>query len=145
MKLLTKKNISSFTIIEILVVITIIILLAGVGAISYAALNKNARDGRRKTDLENLKAALEMYRSNVGTYVTTTWSNLSVLTGTPKYIQSLPADPKSPSYSYNYSSASPGSDYTIGAYLEGSSSTCSVTLSCTVANCNYCIGPYGQK
>lgn len=65
-------NKKGFTLIEILVVATIIGLLAGIGAVSYVTLNKSSRDARRKGDLEQLRAAVELYKSNVGTYPTTT-------------------------------------------------------------------------
>lgn len=132
----------AFTLIEILVVTTIIVLLTSTAAVSYSQFSKSSRDARRKTDLEQVRAALEMYRSNsaISSYPVpgTNWSNLSVLTTT--YIQSLPTDPKSASYSYSYSGTA--NDYTIGAYLEsGGTSSCA---GCTVT-CNYCLGPYGQK
>jgi len=58
----------SFTLIEILVVATIIALLATAATITYAQLTKQSRDARRKTDLEQIRAALEMYRSNNNQY-----------------------------------------------------------------------------
>lgn len=130
----------AFTLIEILVVTTIIVLLTSVAAVSYSQFSKSSRDARRKTDLEQVRAALEMYRSNSDTssYPVGSWSNISVLT--PTYIQSLPTDPKGSSYSYSYSGTA--NDYTIGAYLEsGGTSSCA---GCNVT-CNYCLGPYGQK
>ena len=129
----------SFTLIEILVVTTIIVLLTSIAAVSYSQFSKSSRDARRKTDLEQLRAALEMYRSNNDTYPVGNWSNLSVLTTT--YIQSLPTDPKSTSYSYYYSGAV--NDYTVGSYLESGGTSC-VAAGCTV-DCNYCLGPYGLK
>ena len=128
-----------FTLIEILVVTTIIVLLTSAAAVTYSQFSKSSRDARRKTDLEQVKAALEIYRSNNDTYPVGNWSNLSVLTTT--YIQSLPTDPKSASYSYYYSGTA--DDYTIGAYLESGVTSC-VVGGCTV-NCNYCLSPYGQQ
>ncbi len=135
------KN-NGFTLIEILVVVTIIGLLTATAAVTYTAFLKQSRDAKRKTDLEQTRAALEMYRSNNNTYPVGSWTNLSVLTAPVTYIQSLPTDPKNPTYTYYYSGSA--SDYTLGAYLE-STSSCPVTISCTGANCNYCAGPYGQK
>ncbi len=136
------KNSKGFTFIEILVVITIIGLLTTIAVISYSAFLKQSRNAKRKADLEQIRSALEMYRSNEDTYPV---GNLSVLSGTltTTYIQTLPTDPKNPSYVYYYSSAA-GTDYTVGAYFE-STSTCSEVISCGGANCNYCVGPYGQK
>lgn len=141
------SKIKGFTLVEILVVATIIGLLAAGAAVSYSSISKNSRDAKRKADLEQIRAALEMYRSNNNTYPTTFTLNCSstgsLSDATRTYLSTIPKDPKCTAISYNMSISS--SDYTLGAYLEGSASTCGVTLSCTVANCNYCLGPYGQK
>ncbi|MGB9883477.1 MAG: type II secretion system protein [Microgenomates group bacterium] len=129
-----------FTLIEILVVATIIGLLAAAASISYSVLSKQSRDSRRKTDLEQIRSALEMYRSNNDNYPT----DLNGLTTPVVYLQKIPQDPKSPQYSYAYLYIS-NSDYTIGAYLESASTTCQQVLVCGAANCNYCLGPFGQK
>jgi len=142
----------SFTLIEILVVATIIALLAGGGAVVYTQLNINARDAKRKTDLEQIRAALEMYRSNsndgkypIGNGIDT----LSILVNN-KYIQRIPKDPVYPDYTYFYRSDA-GIGYTLAAQLETNSS-CNNPVppitenSCgTKKSCNYCLGPYGQK
>ncbi len=132
----------AYTLIEILIVTTIIVLLTAVAVVSYSTFLKQSRDAKRKSDLEQVRAALEMFRSNSTTndYPTT---GLSELTSPVVYIQSVPADPKNPTYTYYYSGSA--SNYTLGAYLETTASTCPETISCTVGNCNYCVGPYGQK
>lgn len=127
-----------FTLIELLVVTTIIVLLTATAVVTYTAFLKQSRDAKRKTDLEQIRAALEMYRSNNNTYPTT---GLSQLTAPTIYIQSVPTDPKNPTYTYYYSGTA--SDYTLGSYLEGGVTTC-VAGQCG-GNCNYCLGPYGQK
>lgn len=129
-----------FTLIEILVVATIMALLTSIAVISYGQLNKESRNNRRKTDLDQIRSALEMYRSNNDQYP----DNLNLLTGPTIYLSTIPTDPKSSIYNYNYSKIS-DVDYIIGAYLEGISSSCSITLNCGSVNCNYCLGPYGKK
>ena len=127
-----------FSLIEILVVVTIIGLLTVTAAVTYTAFLKQARDAKRKTDLGQISVALEMYRSNNDTYPTTGFSQLTAPT---IYIQSVPTDPKNPTYTYYYLGTA--SDYTLGSYLEGGGTTC-VAGQCG-GNCNYCLGPYGQK
>ncbi len=141
-----------FTLIELLVVATIISILAGVGLVSYTQFVKKSRDERRKSDLNNIRAALEMYRSDNDTYP----ANLSDLTsGTLKYLEKLPADPKGYLYVYEAlpatcdGSTTVCTDYVLYAYLETGGS-CSLTTVpyCDSANtilCNYCLGPYGEK
>ncbi|MBW7960442.1 hypothetical protein B6D29_04275 [Microgenomates bacterium UTCPR1] len=136
----------SFTLIEILVVATIIGLLAAAAVVSYSQIMKQARDGVRKTDLEQIRAALEMYRSANDYYPSISIScnsNTAISDGTSTYLSKIPTDPKCGIYSYFYSTT--GTDYTLGAYLEGSTSTCAVSVNCKGAGCNYCIGPYGEK
>lgn len=127
-----------FTLIEILVVTTIIVLLTAITAVTYSTFLKQSRDAKRKADLSQLGAALEMYRSNNDTYPTT---SLSQLTAPTVYIQTIPTDPKNPTYTYYYSATA--SDYTLGSYLESGGAVC-MAGQCG-GSCNYCIGPYGQK
>jgi len=128
----------SFTLIEILVVTTIIVLLTATAAVSYSQFLKQSRDTRRKADVEQIRAALEMYRSVNDTYPTV---GLSQLTTPTVYIQSIPKDPKGENYYYSGST----SDYFLGAYLEIASGTCggSCEIDGGESNCNYCAGPYG--
>lgn len=136
------KKLKAFTLIEMIVVVTIIALLTAAGVVSYSTFMKQSRDAKRKTDLEQVRAALEMYRSTENTYpVGSAWgTTLNILTTPVTYIQSLPTDPKSPTYNYYYSGSS--SNYTLGTYLEGGGTTC-VAGQCG-GNCNYCVGPYGK-
>ena len=60
---LLKSRISrGFTLIELLVVIAIIGILITVGAVSYQRAVRLSRDSKRKTDLEQIRQALETYR-----------------------------------------------------------------------------------
>jgi general secretion pathway protein G len=133
------NKIISFTLIEILVVATIISLLAAGGLVSYSTLTKNSLDARRKADLEQIRAALEMYRSNVGSYPADTPSLPSPLQeGSNVYLQSVPTDPKTKS-SYTYT-PSPGG-------CNGTTTLCTnYTLSATLENGDvYTATPYGSQ
>lgn len=57
-----------FTLIEILVATTILIVLTSVVAVSFQQGNKNARDAKRKADLEEIRGVLENYRLENGEY-----------------------------------------------------------------------------
>lgn len=132
------KKSGGFTLIEILVVATIIILLTAGAIVSYSNFLKQARDAKRKTDLEQVRAALEIYRSNVGSYP----NALATLTTPIVYIQSVPTDPRT--YSYYYESISSGADYLLAAHLETTGVTCQSLISQCGGNCSYCLGPYGE-
>ena len=67
MKKKIKKNLA-FTLIEILVVATIIGVLVTVTAVSFASSHKRSRDARRKADLETVRQALVLYRQDQGSY-----------------------------------------------------------------------------
>lgn len=53
----------SFTLLELLVVIGIIGVLVGMGAVSYSTAQKKSRDSKRKTDLKAIQNAFEQYYS----------------------------------------------------------------------------------
>lgn len=60
--------IKGLTLIELMVVISIIGILAAVGMGSYQSSLKSARDGKRKVDIKQIRSALEMYYADYGTY-----------------------------------------------------------------------------
>ncbi|HSW90061.1 MAG TPA: type II secretion system protein [Patescibacteria group bacterium] len=118
------KKINGFTMIELLVAATILALLTMISVVSFQQANVRARDGKRKADLEQTRAALELYRSgSAASYPS--GSIFSYMIGTLKqssYISDpVPVDPKNDStYYYQYNSAS-GATYCMCATLEGGS------------------------
>lgn len=124
----TKKHLG-FTLIEVLVVATIIGILTSIGFVSYQSTQKSSRDGKRKADLEQVRGALEIYRSDNNAYP----AGLSTLT--PNYIQPLPTDPKGYSYYYNRLTTT---TYNLCAYLEGGGTdNCGLNCGTAPGNCNY--------
>lgn len=145
-----------FTLIELIVVVSIIAILAATTTFSYRASLVTSRDARRKSDLEQIRAAIELYRSNNNTYpgsLAADMCNTGALTdGTSNtYMSTVPKDPKCTAQNYYYIQLSAGADYTLGSMLEApGTSVCTVVVDCSTAtagtqNCNYCVGPYGQK
>jgi general secretion pathway protein G len=123
-----------FTLVELLVVISLIGILASLLIVSLEGSRKSARDGRRKADLEQIRTALEMYRrdSTTNSYPT---SPLTTATGFSNYLPNIPIDPLTTTpYSYT-----PGTGtYTLCASLEGGGSTVTGCGSCgTGYTCNY--------
>src|SRR3990167_9460895 len=57
-----------FTLIELLVVIAIVGLMSGFLVANFIGIKQRARDGQRKSDLRQIQAALELYRSDNASY-----------------------------------------------------------------------------
>jgi prepilin-type N-terminal cleavage/methylation domain-containing protein len=88
----------AFTLLEMLVVIGIIGILVGLGAVSYSTAQKKARDAKRKQDLKAIQNALEQYYSVCGyQYPTPVGSRfLSIICLSPSnaIMPTVPVDPK---------------------------------------------------
>lgn len=130
-----------FTFIEILVVITIIGVLTLVATTNFAVVNKKARDGKRQGDLEQIKAALEMYRTDAKAYpLSSSWTPVvggDLVYGSTTYIDNIPGDPME-GYLYKYWSN--GTTYNLCALMEVDTGgpDCGRTLYCKTATpCTY--------
>ena len=115
-----------FTLIELLVVISIIGILVAVGATSYQRAVKLSRDSKRKTDLEQIRQALETYRSEIGTYPSAATWEADIESG---YISEVPTDPKNLLYVYTITNGT-STAYSLCASLE--------TIT-EPATCNYAV------
>lgn len=102
-----------FSLIELLVVIAIIGILVGVGTASYQRAVKLSRDAKRKTDLEQIRQALETYRAENGTYPASSNWEAALENG---YITNVPSDPRSNLYAYAV--GTPATTYALCAALE---------------------------
>ncbi|MEX2013270.1 MAG: type II secretion system protein GspG, partial [Candidatus Levyibacteriota bacterium] len=115
------------TLVELLIVISIIGVLTTLLMANFIGVRQRARDGQRKSDLRQLQSALELYRSDQGSYpVLIPNCSSSVKSpdcSTSTYMQNVPADPMGPSYynGGNYYFLSNGTTYTLGSCLENSS------------------------
>jgi len=138
---------NAFTLVEILVVVTIISLLASIAAVSYSSSVKQSRDARRKTDLEQIRSGLEMYKSFNNAYPTPQASPLplgSILNDTTTtYVGKVPTDPTA-SYAYYYAQPVSSQDYILCSHLEAGG-TNAAGHACGASSCNYCLGPYGER
>jgi general secretion pathway protein G len=129
-----------FTLIEILVVIAMIGILATASMmlINPSVQLQKSRDSKRKSDIKIIQSALELYRSEQGTYPAST--NNSVVTCAQSftlnglcdstdtvYLQTVPMDPKTQT-NYFYCSSTdtggcsyaPSGGYALYACLENS-------------------------
>ena len=137
------KNGAGFTLIELLVATGVMAVLMGISLVSYQGSKKAARDGKRKADIEQIRSALEIYRTDCKTYpASITWG--SSLMGTnpsgscsvaDTYMEKIPADPGSNSYYYNKGSGS--NSYTLCASLETGTAVAEPDCGSCVGTCNY--------
>jgi prepilin-type N-terminal cleavage/methylation domain-containing protein len=146
-KVLSTKY-SAFTLVELLVVISIIGILIGLSVFGLQGARKASRDAVRKADLEQIRSGLGMYKADCDLFPSDL--NLSSATSlrgdgsttaclvSNVYISEIPTDPISPAASYVYSS-SDGITYTICASLEqgGTTISCGGSTNCGGATCNY--------
>lgn len=115
MKKILKKAMNlpkGFTLIELLVVIAIIGILITVGAVSYQRAVRLSRDAKRKTDLEQIRQALETYRSEMGVYPDSSGWESTLENG---YITTIPEDTTTP---YTYTPGGTSTTYQLCATLE---------------------------
>lgn len=121
-----KNRRKGFTLIELMVTISIIAILSTVGYVTYSNAQSTARDARRRQDLRSMISALELYyqqnnnqfpirsTSIKSTDTTGAWKLSSFLTND---ISQLPADPiNDTTYYYLYNSD--GTTYHLCAKLE---------------------------
>ncbi len=136
-----KKTKFGFTLIEMMVTVAIIAMMASIAIASYADAAKSGRDGKRKADIEAIRQALVLRRSDVGNYPSGNGAIAALTTGTPLsgYISDpFPADPI-PTRSYTYFSN--GSSFCLCAYIEsagkGNSTAQATDVSCSFGTGNY--------
>ena len=118
---------SGFTIVELLIVIVVIGILAAITIVAFNGVQTRGYDSRRTNDVAGIKKALEMYKVDEGQYPAACGAdNSGCSVGAlnsflvPKYIPSIPQDPKAPSRSYDYVRGTVANDsYAIRIYYEG--------------------------
>ncbi len=110
-----KKLATGFTLVELLVVITIIAIISSFVLVNLGKVRQTARDSQRKTDLKTIQSALELYYNSPSSgqapsYPGGNGSTLkNSLTSPIAYIQptNWPADP-SDKTNYSYTPAPSG-------------------------------------
>ena len=101
-----KRN-RGFTLIEIAVVVFVIGIIASIVLVSFIQVQKDSRDRRRTSDIVALENALSGYFRDNNEYPNVCGTDNSGCAASglssslvPRYIPSIPADPKGPQYSY---------------------------------------------
>lgn len=112
---------AGFTVLELLVVISIIAVLSAALLATFSIARRKSRDASRAADFKSLQVALELYYSaNSDTYP----DDLSSLV--PAYIPAVPADPSLGDAAYGYVQSAP-LGYVLGAIMENPGQTSILT------------------
>lgn len=125
-----------FTLLELLVVISLIGLLVGIGSVSYTSAQKKSRDARRKGDMKAVQNGFEQFYAENLRYPKTSGEGDTAVVG------GLPQDPKnSGSYVYTIEyDATAGAGYCSCGLLESDAGNASGLSGSTT--CSYGTGDY---
>jgi len=113
MNIKSRKN-SGFTLLEILVVISIIGILIAIGATAFSTAQKKGRDARRRADIKQYQTAFEQYYSQNNSYGTCAAME-------SEFVGLAPTDPKT-GLGYDCTVNASNSSYCVCATLDNTSS-----------------------
>lgn len=122
------KNIKAFTLIEMLVVISLIGILTTIALVSFGASQKQARDTNRKSDLKQYQTSLENY-ANINSGIYPIYATATTIPSSGGFCTALnigncPLDSKNVTpLIYRYISNATGTNYVIWAGLENKTPT----------------------
>jgi len=160
---IVKKNNFGFSLIELLVAITIIAILSTIALGSFRSTQMRSRDGQRKSDLKQISNSLEMFFNDKKTYpgslngnilgcpsstaTACVWGEGEFGDGTTSYFKKLPSDPGG--YDYYYHSLNNNKSYQIFAHLENTEDKNCIDDDCSInttpaglncgGNCNFAV------
>jgi general secretion pathway protein G len=82
------SRMSGFTLMEMMIVMVLIVILAGIGLTSYGNSVQRAKEATLKEDLFRMRDAIDQYYADKNKYP----ANLDALV-TEKYLRAIPVDP----------------------------------------------------
>lgn len=128
------RKITGYTLIELMVVMSIIALLSAISIFALQGARRSSRDTQRKGDLEAIRSALELYKSDCGVYpndsgggdfntlyggddVFDTDDGTCTVTGNAReYLTNIPVDPQGVNAYYYHNTSN--FEYVLCATLE---------------------------
>jgi len=139
-----------FTLIELLVVISIVAILSALLMANFIGVRQRSRDATRKSDMQSIRQALELYRADVGSYpssITCGSQLVNPTTNSIVYMSEIPCDPiasgQSTNYRYTYNNGN--GTYTLTACIENSADTENTINSCSGSSDSCCSDPFDGK
>lgn len=130
------KKTRGFTLTELMIVVSIISILVVLGINVYSRQIQRGRDAKRQAHLQQIRAALELYRSDLSISAGTYPASLSVAGFNPDYIDMTTIeDPRGYTYYYTRPTAT---SYRLCAYLEtGGNDNCGANCGTAPGSCNF--------
>ena len=135
-----KKSSWAFTLVELVVVATILVILTSIGFYNYVGNLQDSRDSARQADLAKLWAALKLQHQKRGTYpnpgesfnITATWWTIAIQWKLNKDVwvstlEQLSLDPKL-NIPYTYSVTNNKQEYQLAATLENDDTPKALTV-----------------
>ena len=108
------KKSKGFTLVELMIVITVIAILSTIAVVSFTRVQKQSRDTKRKGDLRSIATAMQAYFSEANSYPTALSTAL-----VPTYIPTFPKDPTGDTLgSYSYTVVTTNNTFTLCSQLE---------------------------
>ena len=115
-KIIRKSHKSAaFTLLEVLVVISIIGILIALASAAYSTAQKKGRDARRASDIKALQNGFEQFYAKNGVYP----ASFALAADTAIFPSGLPTDPRDPA-AYVTLSRTSDTKYCVCALLENS-------------------------
>lgn len=117
----------AFTLVELMVVITVIAILMTIAIVSFTRIQKQARDTKRKADMRTIATALQAYYTEQQQYpvaVDETTVDVALADMVPTYLPSVPIPPVGATgayadeHQYIYISGPNGYTYALCTELE---------------------------
>jgi len=141
------KKETAFTMIELLVVVSIIGVIIGLSFFGLQSARQSSRDAKRKADLELIRTGIEVYKADCDVYPPTAEivadgtltgdNSTSSCSNLNTYLSKIPADPIVASNKYAYTLN--GVTYTLCAALEQPPVPAVDVTGCgsCISTCNY--------
>lgn len=121
-----------FTLIEILIVVSILALVIIAGIFAYQIQLAKGWDARRKSDLSKIKVAVEEYEKDHDCYPPEALLNCSPGTGLRPYITQIPCDPRTKtSYKYEMDTSSCPRWFRLYSFLDNRTDPIMADINCS--------------
>ena len=127
------KKETAFTLIELIIVITVIGVISSFASVYFSQMKRNSRDYKRLSDITELQIVLEKYKFFEGTYPPALFSPLVGPTTGKIFLEKIPINEKylnsiCPLTTYDY--ISDGNIYYLNFCLEGNIENYKAGLKC---------------